>query len=587
MRIVRLHIERFRSILEATIFPAAKNALLGPNNIGKTAILESLNLLLTPHGSSRTSLVDENDFFQRQYASVNGGDAPVIRIEAVLTGLTDDDADLFDGALIPWSNEQQSVIERTEGGTDPFLGAERAVRPCFEAWYDAEEDAFTWLAYHRTDLLLPREKMPRFTHKQKRAIGFLIYRDFRALHRPVTLEHTALFDRVLTATGSSARNFEAIFDRLAGSGAPLVEDAAFKRSVDAFGQELARYLPLGVGETPLRFEATDRTRLQARAALQLYVDGTTSLPLQKQGAGTRSLAILAMLLVILRTRGRGILALEEPETFLFPHAQRRVIDEVQRLADQLFVTTHSPTILERLPIDSLHRVQRAVDGTMSVTPVATEASIMKNVRRRLRRQLAEALLGRAAVVVEEEATRIWLLHASTLLHGQSVNGELCEAFDLVGISVISADGNGEVPELCDLLQRAGVTAFGFIDATKANMPIDAAKFPYARLVYHEAKGLEDLLVSALGRDALTEAMVEGPFVKEHSDSASLAALDASAFDAKARDFLRHNKGSIPFHEWLADRTQLQGVPQAFTRATVLALRVAAGHEQLTSLTRAL
>ena len=57
------------------------------------------------------------------------------------------------------------------------------------------------------------------------------------------------------------------------------------------------------------------------------------------GAGTRSLAILAILTLIMRRRQRGILALEEPETFLFPHAQRRVMDECLDLADQTFVTT--------------------------------------------------------------------------------------------------------------------------------------------------------------------------------------------------------------------------------------------------------
>ncbi|MEO8382208.1 MAG: AAA family ATPase [Acidobacteriota bacterium] len=586
MQIVRLQIERFRAIREATIFPTASNALLGPNNIGKTAVLEALNLLLTSHGSTRSALVDENDFYQRQYVAANGT-APAIKIEAVLTGLTDEDADLFDGVLVPWSAEHQNVVERAESGTDPFVGAERAIRPCFEAWFDAEEDAFTWLAFHRTDLLQPREKCERFTPKQKRAIGFLIYRDFRALHRPITLEPTGLFDRVLTATGSSARNFEAIFDRLAGAGGPLVEDDAFKSSLTAFADELARYLPVAPGEAPLRFEATDRTRTQARATLQLYVEGPTALPLQKHGAGTRSLAVLAMLLVILRTRGRGILALEEPETFLFPHAQRRVIEEVQRLAQQLFVTTHSPTILERLPITSLHRMHRAIDDTLTMTPVASDTSIVKNVRRRLRRQLAEAFLGRAAVVVEEEATRIWLLQASSLLHGQVYDGEVCEAFDLAGISVISADGNGQVPELCDLLQRAGVTAFGLIDATKGISPVEASKFPMARIVHHDAMGLEDLLVASLGREAITAAMTEGPYVKEHSLTESMTALDAPAFDAKAREFLRHNKGSIPFHEWLADRTPLATMPVALRKAVVLGLRVAGGREHLTSATRAL
>lgn len=587
MRIVRLSIEHFRAIRALTYFPSAKNALLGPNNIGKTAILEALNLLLTPNGSSRTALVDENDFFRREYVGQRGGTQPTIRVEAVIAGLHDEDADKFDGAVVPWRESTRSIIERSDACVDPFAGAERAIRPSFEAWYDEAEDAFEWLAFHRTDQLLPREQCPRFTREQKRHIGFLIYRDFRALHRPITLEQSALFDRVLAAKNAGARNFDSIFDHLAGSGTPLFEDAQFKEAVKAFGDELARYLPISASETPLRFEATDRTRTQARAALQMYVEGSTSLPLQKQGAGTRSLAILAMLLVILRTRGRGILALEEPETFLFPHAQRRVIDEVQKVADQLFVTTHSPTVLERLPMDGLYRVQRSDDGEMTATPVATDDAVVKNMRRRLKRQLAEALLGRAAVVVEEESTRVWLLQASTAMHGETVNGEVCEAFDLLGISVVSADGNGEVAELCDTLMRAGITAFGLVDSTRGNQLVDSVRFPGARIVFHKAQGLEDLLLAALTREVLTEAMTEAPFVKEHSNSSTLTELDDAAFQTKAREFLRHNKGSIPFHEWLAERTPLQSIPAAFRDAVMLAQRVAGGREHLTEAKRSL
>src|SRR5690606_29158668 len=156
-----------------------------------------------------------------------------------------------------------------------------------------------------------------------------------------------------------------------------------------------------VGDGHLSFEATDRTREEVKAATQLYVNDQLPLPLQKMGAGTRSLAVLAMLLLIARKRGRGIIALEEPETFLFPHAQRRVIDEVLGLASQTFVTTHSPYVLERMPVDSFQRLTRDGAATVSATSVATSTQAGRQLRERFRKQLSEALLGRAAIIVEE------------------------------------------------------------------------------------------------------------------------------------------------------------------------------------------
>jgi hypothetical protein len=153
--------------------------------------------------------------------------------------------------------------------------------------------------------------------------------------------------------------------------------------------------------------------------------------------------------------------------------------------------------------------------------------------------------------------------------------------------VVSADGNGEVAELCDTLMRAGVTAFGLVDSTRGKLPLDSVRFPSARIVFHDAQGLEDLLLAALPRKLLAEAMTEAPFVKEHSDASTLMELDEVAFQAKAREFLRHNKGSIPFHEWLADRTPLHSIPSAFRDAVMLAQRVAGGRERLTEARRSL
>jgi putative ATP-dependent endonuclease of OLD family len=65
------------------------NVLLGPNNTGKTAVLEALNLALNPAIGTRWKVLDENDFFERNYWPPNEEDGvPRIRIELVLAGRT-------------------------------------------------------------------------------------------------------------------------------------------------------------------------------------------------------------------------------------------------------------------------------------------------------------------------------------------------------------------------------------------------------------------------------------------------------------------------------------------------------------------
>jgi len=652
MRIVRLEIQRFRSIRSATLFPGTHNVYLGPNNIGKTAILEALNLLLNPEIGTRSGVVDENDFYRREYraplagaeagtdrstrADVAGGhesvscedadgaqkgpsaeatdcipgstkatplaakeslpsentddvnvessevggesDQPIIRIEAVITDLTDDDITEFSSVLVPWNAERREVVETTNEGEDPFASAEPAVRPCFEAWYDEEEDDFAWRSFFRTDAQLSRDASPTFTKRHKRRIGFLIYRDFRALQRPITLQPYALFARLLQSQDATPKDIEKVLVELEGTVLPLFDEPNFARVVNEYRQELLRYLPLAnIGDGHLSFEMTDRTREQVKAAAQLYVDDEIPLPLQKMGAGTRSLAILAILLLIARKRGRGIIALEEPETFLFPHAQRRVIDEVLALATQTFVTTHSPYVLERMPVESFQRLLRDEMATVSTSPLVADTKSARQIRDRFRKQLSEALLGRGAIIVEEESTRLWILKASALLHGKVFEGTKVEALELQGISVVTAMGNGDVPGVGALLGRAGLEVVGFLDqVTDEELDQYVKKAPDLPLVFHAEKGLEDLLLRELPHSLIREILIAAPYVKQNYDPVVVDGWTPDEFTKKAREFLRRHKGYQPFHEWVLDQVDLDTMPITFKRLIALAVAVATG-----------
>jgi putative ATP-dependent endonuclease of OLD family len=615
MRIVHLHIERFRSIRSATLFPADRNVYLGPNNVGKTAVLEALNLLLNPEIATRGAVVDENDFYCREYRSPpqtppnvapaehgtetaattptdkvgasereSEADLPVLRIEAVLTGLDDEDVGQFSSGLVPWDAAQQQVIESTEEGQDPFATAQRAVRPCFEAWYDEEEDDFAWRSFFRTDPQLSRDASPPFTKQHKRRIGFLIYRDFRALQRPITLEPYALFSRLLASQDATPKHFENVLAKLEGATGPLFQEPNFARVVNEYRQELLRYLPLAsIGDGHLSFEATDRTREEVKAATQLYVNDQLALPLQKMGAGTRSLAILAMLLLIARKRGRGIIALEEPETFLFPHAQRRVVDEVVALATQTFVTTHSPYVLERMPIESFQRLLRDAGATVTATPLVTDTAGARQIRERFKRQLSEALLGRGAIIVEEESTRLWILKASALLHGKEIGGRKLEALELQGVSVVTAVGNGDVATVGALLRRAGLLVVGFLDQVTEKEGQDfASKDPDLPLLFHANKGLEDLLLRELPRALIRQTLIEAPYARHNYAAAEVDSWSGEEFTKKAREFLRHHKGYQPLHEWILDQVDVASMPNTFKSLVALVAAAASGEAQLST-----
>jgi putative ATP-dependent endonuclease of OLD family len=594
MRIVKIQISNFRCVQNATLFPQKHNVFLGPNNVGKTAVLEALNLLLNPEITIASQAIDENDFWKRNYIAKTPvspvatpsapqestvgelapaateteveaeNDYPPIRVEAVLAGLTKEDEDVFSETLVPWKDDTREVIESTPEGVDPFANAKPAIRVVFEGWYDPDEDDFTYVTYFLTSAGVSREDCSKFTKVQKRHIGFLIYRDFRALTRPITLEPTTLFGRLLSSQEVVPKNFEDALKQLDGSLDPMTQESEFVSLLNAYKAECERFLSLSFGNTSaFSFEVTDRTRSELKHVSQLYVRDDVSLPLQKMGAGTRSLALLSILTLIMRRRGRGILALEEPETFLFPHAQRRVIDECLGLADQTFITTHSPYVLERMPVEAVGRIERLEGGTINWKQIsATNIKQINLFSKRLRHGFCEALLGRGVVVVEGDSDRWWLNGASRLLHGATWDGKLLEALELRGIAVVSADTNGDVEKTAQFFCDAGLKVVNVVDLDKnATLVAALCGLPCPTIFFPE-KGLEKVLAEGLSVELVRRILAEAPYCK----TPLLSASDAAALtDAEARDklceMLTFNKGSASMHEWIISQLPAKDVPK--------------------------
>ncbi|HUT57389.1 MAG TPA: AAA family ATPase [Phycisphaerae bacterium] len=595
MRIVRIRIRNFRCIGDAEVFPVKHNVLLGPNNVGKTAVLEAINLVLNPELVWRPGVIDENDFFNRVYLPVAEGttddetepaqpgpsgdvadttaeqdgeavveeelqakpmpcEAPVIRVELVLSGLSPEDENVFRDVLVPWKQDERRVVESLDEGTDPYNEAETAIRPVFEGWYDPAEDDFACKTFLLREEHMHRDDCPPLNREHKRRIGFLIYRDFRALTRPVTLQPPQLFSRLMYGQDVKPKHFEEALAVLRTALRPMTHDEEFMGLLNSYKAELERFLALSESQpTDLGFQETDGTRRSIRSEAQMYLTDVIELPLQKSGAGTRSLSILAMLTLIMRRRGRGILALEEPETFLFPHAQRRVTDECLSLASQTFITTHSPYVLERIPVEGVGRIERGPSGDVGWSPISTDRVKAVNLySRRLRQACCEALLGRGVVVVEGDSDKWWVLGASRIMNRKEWNGRRQEALELLGVSVVGADTNGDILRLGAFFEEAGLEVAGLFDRVPEGDSIwDHAHDATFPCLFLKEAGLERLLADRLPEDVLRRMLHSAEYSRtELRDQAEVDVINEKTTRENAFQMLRANKGSAAMHEWL-------------------------------------
>lgn len=70
MKVVRLSISNFRGIKSAEIHFDGHALMVGPNNVGKSTILEALDLVLGPDRLTRFPPVEEFDFHNADRKSV-------------------------------------------------------------------------------------------------------------------------------------------------------------------------------------------------------------------------------------------------------------------------------------------------------------------------------------------------------------------------------------------------------------------------------------------------------------------------------------------------------------------------------------
>ncbi|AJO24444.1 ATP-binding protein [Weizmannia coagulans] len=102
------------------------------------------------------------------------------------------------------------------------------------------------------------------------------------------------------------------------------------------------------------------------------LDTDDGVPLNKRGSGVRRLILLSYFRAqaekdAIRNNRRNIIyAIEEPETSQHPNYQRMIIDSLKTISEkeqyQVFITTHTPEIAQMVEKDSLILLQKDIEG---------------------------------------------------------------------------------------------------------------------------------------------------------------------------------------------------------------------------------
>lgn len=369
MRVATLKIENFRGVRDGFIRFGKHPVLVGDNNTGKTTLIEALALLL-----GRDRLVrelTEHDFYGSCPQAVDR-----IKLVATITDFPNDDPE----QCSHWFREGRATVkwlDETTGAVHPLRGNEAWKLCCqiaVQARFDHESLAVETLRYfhdHDEPVDPFAEDSPAVVPgKLIQEISFYLVRASRTWDKVFSWGNELFKRTVLAAAAQPAAALLAERDRLRAPNQPIDADPGIAPLIQNLNKELALSIP-NAPQVQLRLTGTDsRSVMEAVSAHFAAADGF-SIPAARQGSGLVSMQGLLLLLELGRARaaagGEFLMALEEPEVHLPPSAQQRLVQRVQALSTQTFVTTHSPLVASMADPTSV-LVLKKHHGVLSAEP---------------------------------------------------------------------------------------------------------------------------------------------------------------------------------------------------------------------------
>ena len=368
VRISRLHIENFRSIRSLDVNLGETTVLIGPNNAGKTAILDAVRIVLTRRWGQRGTGFTESDVHRldpegdprtlppikiviiMEESELGAWDEDMVAaLEDILTLLPDGRNLLTVQVTCAWNEEKEAfdpAWQFLDSSGEPLPERRRAINltgffnymPLF--WLGALRDA-------------NQEFTPRSGHW-----GRLL----RSVHIPDDLEADAL--RILTELDARI----AAADPRLSEIADLIGQATRVAIGEGAGAAKLATLPLGIEEM-----------LQRTGIVLRNEEFRPWLPLGQHGQGLQSLAVIflfqAAVLQQLAEEDRPgtepVFAIEEPEAHLHPQAARTLWERVEALSGQKLMASHSPYFLQHVPLKDI-RLVRLSGGCTEVASLPSE-----------------------------------------------------------------------------------------------------------------------------------------------------------------------------------------------------------------------
>lgn len=418
-RICKLTIQRFRGIQALTWLPSdGMNVILGGGDVGKTTILEAINLLFLP---SNTAVISEADYWIRDSTQE-------FVIEAVMTLPDASGIGSQNTFAWPWAwNGHDAVVPSADGDSEVLVLGEPVYRVRVRGTTELE---LAW------EVIQPNDEIAYFSTAVRRHIGLVRMSADERNDRDLRLVYGSALDRLLADNALRARIGKQVaelnlHDALSDKG---------KHSISLLDERMSgAALP-----SDLKLGLTTSQGLSIGALIGLLATKNgVALPLSSWGAGTRRMAALEIASAI--EKESSITLIDEIERGLEPYRLRKLINILAQQSGQVFLTTHSPVAIACA--ENAH--------LWYLDSLGTIGALRRDKIGPQQRRDPETFLARVAVIAEGP-TEVGFLQ---YLLEKAFEGSPLDH----GVRVCDGQGNDATLDLLETLVSSGLVFAGLVD----------------------------------------------------------------------------------------------------------------------------